>query len=347
MSDSQQQPLVGVTGIWDNQQVATGTYTEKAVFTFRGEAVEDGTMDAAQFGQALLGYSRMVGQAARIVSPKAGAAEVKVVANRQGSFETLVSIGVTLSSVEAVRDWILGTNGQTLEQALSIAVGSGAVLGTVVGGAVKVSKWLRGRHIARREKTDATHDRIVTDGGDSMIALAKSVDVMLDPLFRRGVRDFSQPTTMPGIDDVILQHPDGEEAITMADRNFFLDDLEEEDLVEEETMRLRVERLAFDGAPWRFSHKPSGRALRFSFSAPIDDQEFLDDVAARRVVFGDGDEIDALVQISTPAKPRPGARRQFRITRVVQVHYRDISEQDQLLTEDGLALNDDVLPPKQ
>lgn len=344
MSDEPRQDVLdGVGGIWDNQRVATGTYTEEAVFTFHGEAVEDGTMDAAEFGQALLGYSRMVRRAAQIVSPKAGATQVKVLATHKGSFETLLSIGVDLTTVEAVRDWLLGGNGQALERALTTTVESGAVVTAVVGGAVKVGKWLRGRKIARREKVDATHDRVVAEGGDDIVALAKSVDVVLDPTFRKGVRDFSQPTTTAGIDDVTLDGAGGGESLTMADRNFFLDDLEDGDDVEEARMRLRVERIAFDGAPWRFSHKPDTGVVH-SFAAPIDDQEFLDDVAARRVVFGDGDQIDALVQTTTPSKPRSGARRHFRITRVLQVRYRDEVEPVPMVTADGAALTDDGLP---
>lgn len=339
MGDAPQDPLEGVVGIWDHQRVTTGTYTEQSVFTFHGEAVDDGSMDAAQFGQALLGYARMVRRTAQIVSPKAESAEVKVLTTRHGSFETLLSIAIDLTTVEAVRDWLMGANGQAFDRALNITVESGAVIGTVVGGAVGVGKWLRGRTISKREKIDATRERVVTEDGDELLALAKAVDVALDPAFRKGVMDFSEPTTAPGIDTVTLDGAAGGEEIAMADRNSFADADEDIDDVSTEVMLLKVRRVAFDEASWRFEYKPTDGPT-VEFAATIADDDFLDDVSARRIVFGDGDAIDALVEIATPAKPRRGARRHFRVLRVNRVVPKEELEPQGLLTDDGTDLRD-------
>lgn len=342
--DGEQSPLEGVGGIWDHQRVHTGTYHEETSFTFHGEAVEGGQMGAAEFGQALIGYSAMVGEVSRTLSPKAGGTELKVTGVHEGSFTALLSVAVGLSTMDAVREWFGSDTAALAAQALGMSADAVETMGGIAGvvvGAVKAGQWLRGRRIAKRERLDEIHDKIVTDDGDALVALAKSVDVLGRPKFRKGVRDFTEPLMHAGIESVTVGARNDSAELGPADRSSFLEDPEEGDRIEVSPMRLKVERVAFDGAAWRFTHLPSDGGVAYSFSARIDDERFLDDVASRRLVFGDGDEIDAIVEVTIPGVPQRGHRQRFRITSVRQVYYKDDEEPDGFLTPDGTDLRED------
>lgn len=348
MSDPAQPPLDTVVGIWDDQKVPTRTYTEHASFTFHGEAVEGGTMRAAEFGQALIGYSKMVGEAARTISPKAGDVDVRVLSTKRGSFVTVLSVSVDLSHLQALWDWFGTDDAEAAARALGmIADGTeeATKLAFYIAGAVALCKRLRGRRIARREKIDKHHDRVIMEDGEDFLALAKAVDVAANPTFRKAAKDFSSPITKPGIESVTLDAGEVSETITPADRNWFSDEEEEQDPVEITSMRLRVERVAFDGGPWRFTNvAPSDGSASYAFSAEIDDEAFLDDVAARRLRFAIGDELDAVVEVVYPRIPRRGARRHFRVRSIEKVYGSNEMTSEGFLTPDGLDLRDETLP---
>ncbi|WP_172193585.1 hypothetical protein [Actinomyces faecalis] len=349
MSDPAQQPLDTVGDIWDAQRVPTRTYTERASFTFHGLAVEGGTMRAAEFGQALIGYSKMVGEAARTISPKAGDVDVRVLSTERGSFITVLSVSVDLSHVQALWEWFGTPDAEAAARALDmVADGTeeATKLTLYIAGAVALCKRLRGRRIARREKVDKHHDRIIMEDGEDFLAVAKAVDVAENPTFRKAVKDFSAPITRPGIESVTLDAGEESETITPADRNWFSDEEADKDLVEVIPMRLQVERVAFDGGAWRFTDMaPSDGSAPYAFAAEIDDEAFLDDVAARRLRFAVGDELDAIVEVVYPRVPRRGARRHFRVRSVEKVYGSNVKASEGFLTPDGLDLRDEMLPP--
>lgn len=329
-----QPPLPLNTPSWDDRNVPTGTYKEYASFTFHGEAVE-GTMRAEDFGQALLGYSRMVGETARTISPKASNTDVRVTATKQGSFLTELAISVDLTATEAVLDWFKGENSEAVARALGVAADSKEIIGLVILGAVGIIKRRRGRAIVKRQKVDNKHDKVTLEDGEDFLALAHAVAVSEKPAFRRGLADFSEPLTRPGIDSVTLNTSQGGENITPADRAWFTEE-GERDTIEVSSMRLQVLRPAFDDAPWRLRNiAPEDGSLPYDFSAQIADEGFLDDVAQRRFSFADGDQIDATVEVAYPGAPR--RRRRYKVLTVQDVY----TNEQGFLTADGLDLQED------
>ncbi|PHP52563.1 hypothetical protein [Actinomyces ruminis] len=293
------------------------TYKEEVVFAFHGEAVDDGTMTAGDYGRALMGYSQMVQAVVREAAPKAENIDLRVTATEQGSFATELILTMDLTWVEAVKQWFLSEDVAALGAAVGV---TGVTFGSLIKMPIAVLKKLRGRKIVERKDVGKGMQTATLDDGQQLTEPTIVLNVSSSNVFVNGARDFTRPTTRPGVTSVTVGADDPEE-ITAADRAFFepLPEFEGE-TVEVKQMRLKVLRLSFDDGPWRFETTDSVSGLPTEFTAMVEDDDFLSDVASHATSFQADDEIDAVVEIVYPPKHQR-ARRRYWILQVLDVHH--------------------------
>lgn len=292
---------------------------EELSFTFRGEAVDDGSIPMSEYGRAVIGYSQMVRAAVREIDPCASVPDVRVTYQNHGSFITGVHVAVEVSLGEALMDWLASSAGAAVGAGLSMVADGTSVVGFVVGGSLAIGKWIRGRRIAKREKLSNGRERITLDDGSTREASTTIINVSINNYFRGGARDFISPTRQNGIDSVTFCGGGEKTSLTASDLHAFDGIDEDAEKIFEEDMTLEVIRPAFDEGPWRFCTVPIGKALPFAFSARILDDNFLDEVAAGEA-FRKGDQIDANVRVTVPKKTGDRVRRRYEVLEVTAIH---------------------------
>ncbi|MEW6934101.1 hypothetical protein [Trueperella pyogenes] len=67
-------------------------------FKYEGAAVADGTMDMADFGRALIGYTKVVDAVVKQLNPKSTVTEVRLEKTEKGSF-TVIGLARKLLTV--------------------------------------------------------------------------------------------------------------------------------------------------------------------------------------------------------------------------------------------------------
>jgi hypothetical protein len=313
--------------LWDDEHMVKRTVNEDVSFAYHGESVDDGTMDLADYGKALVGYADMVRTAIRVADPNARIPDVRIVRTEKGSFVTHLAITVDISLVQALMDWLNGSGGQALSTGLGMAADGIAVVGGLVGGALALGKLMRGRAVKNvKENGDGT-STITLQDDETHTAPTTIVNITTNNFFRDGVRQFVDPTTRPGVDSVTLgDESDPVETLTASDRYFF-DPVENEvgQVIDEPDVRLNVERVSFDDGSWRFSRPetPDGR-LASAFNADVRDDRFLDEVASSSESFRRGDQLRVSLRTEVPA-PTVGGRphRRYTVLEVLDVIHHE------------------------
>lgn len=295
-------------------------YREQGAFTFHGEGVDDGTIAMGDYGRAIIGYSVMVGEAVRVLDPHADIPDVRVVYQDRGSFTTGVSVGVRLTLPQVAFSWLAGDVGLAVERAVNITGGALTAVSIVVAGAVGLGKYLRGRRIVEREEVSPTHEDLTLDDGEVVNRPTQVINLTVNNNFRNGVRDFIQPTFTQGVDNVNII-AGGRDLVSLdrGDRQWFARLDKDTDQTWTEEMRLRLLSVSFDGKRWRFEAIPD-TGPTYTFAAPMLDDEFADRIALNAVRFEDGDEIDAIVQVTIFRERR--VRRAYEVLKVNGIHHR-------------------------
>lgn len=307
-----EQPLWG-----DNGDMAKRSSTAELTFKYEGAAVADGTMDMADFGRALIGYTKVVDAVVKEISPTSQVTEVRLERTEKGSFSVIASVVQDVSLVQSVKDFLTGNTGIALVGGITITTG----LGTIIGKTVSLGKRLRGRKIESREPALGAIDEevITTPDGEQIQAPTPVINVTQNYYFNDGMQDVIEPTKRPGVDTLKMPASDGEEveldasdAISFAPR---IEDGIETQIVKDAI--LEIERAAFDGGMWRFARIFDDDRVPQSLNAIIEDERFLQNVEHSQTAFKKKDRIRATLE-TTISKPR-GKRAVYHYV-VSQVH---------------------------
>jgi hypothetical protein len=309
-------PNATTAPLWEEEGAVRRFYRESVSFVFHGDSVDDGTIPMADYGKAVMGYATMLHEAVRAIDPRADIPDVRITYQDRGSFVTGVSVGVSLTLSQSIIDCLSGPTGQALANGATTTL----FVSGVIGGAIKLVQLLHGRTIADRKKTSHTHEDIILSDGTVTNQPSIIVNLTVNNSFRGGVRDFIQPTFSQGVENVTI-NAGGHQyaALERSDRQWFdsLEKNEEESWSEE--LRLKILSVSFDDKQWRFEAIPQDGPT-YTFRALMLDEIFADRIALNDVRFQDGDEIDALVNITVYRERH--ARRSYEILKVNEIHHR-------------------------
>lgn len=289
--------------LWDDPSMVKRRINEPMSFAFHGEAVDDGTISIDDYGQAIIGYSRMVRVAVRELDPHATIPDVRVTYQQRGSFITGVQILTEMSLGSAILEWLNGTNASGISTGLSIAVDGGAIISSCVLGAIGLAKYIRGRIVAsRKPATTSGIETVTLDDGDTINAPTQIINITMNNSFRSNAQSFIAPTTRRGIDSVSIGSTTTEsETLTASDLHSFDTEDAEAESVHEYPVRLEVLRIAFDGGKWRFVTVPDDRSIPEEFAADVLDEDFLHDVESG-ISFAHGDQLDVILRVTIPKR---------------------------------------------
>lgn len=313
------EPIDEPLPLWENRNMPKRTTKEEASLRYVGPAVDDGTMRVEDLGNALLGYAKMVRATVQEASPNAVIPDIRVIRTAQGSFDIILTIETLTSIWEAIRDWVTSSDGQAAETLLTLGGGiAGAVAATVA-----VGKKIRNRHITRREKHDDKTETVTLNDGEQLTAPTIIINTFINPSFRDGAQKIIEPTTSDGVDRVELSsatsHEQASEVLTREDFTSFRALPEDGEHATVEEAFLEVDRLAFDGGPWRFTRhfRTAEDRVPESFNATVADKTFLASVSQRGVGFRAGDCLRVRLEEVTPTHSRK--HRRFTVLEVLEV----------------------------
>lgn len=297
--------------------MATKRSTAELTFKYEGDAVADGTMDMADFGQALVGYSKIVHATINEIDPNAQIPDVRITRTEKGSFKVVAQVTQDVTVVQRLQEIFANFSSDSLADISQV---SGLNLVVVIGGAVAFGKWLKGRIIEKRKPTGKKGEEEITlSDGEVTIAPTIQINLTQKFTFNEGVRDVIEPTKRPGVDRVVLPGPDGAGVeLDPSDAMSFkpkIDD-DSEYLVERSAL-LEVERVAFDDGTWRFAQLYDDDRAPKSFTAVVTDDEFLDKVCSSTQAFRNKDRIRATLETTIT---RPHGNRVVYRYEVSKVH---------------------------
>lgn len=310
-----------VLPLWDNGGMRKRRITETLTFTYTGEAFEDGVMNVADFGRALIGYNTMVDQIVKTVAPSASDTSISFTRTEKGSFQTIV----TLTADETVWElaWRILTSDKTANLATTaggIVLGGGAIK-FLINKTVQFIKHRRGRAIEKVEDDGETKEITYSDG-ERVSVNVQVYDLAVNNQYLSGVKLVVAPLENEGADAVVFSGEDGEsEVIESKDRAFFTPMEDVRDSVDVETAILRLRSVSFDqGAVWKFTrlYPPHEKRIEENLSARIEDKSFLAKVDNGFYSFTKGDSLVARLSIERPGE-KSGRRPKFTIIEVVKV----------------------------
>lgn len=304
--------------LWgDNESMATRREKAELTFKYEGDAVADGTMDMADFGRALMGYAQVITATIGELAPNAQVSDIRLERTEKGSFTVIASVIQDVSLLQAVKGFLTGDTGVAIAGGVTITTG----LGAIIGSAVSLGKWLKGRKIESRKPAPAGagEEVITTVDGDQKQAPTMVINVTQNYYFNEGMQDVIEPTKRPGVDT--LKMPAGGDNIVELDSSdavsFTPRPQDENEAFIDKNAVLEVERAAFDGGPWRFARIYDDGRVPESLTATVSDERFLKSVEMSARAFKKKDRILATLESTVR---RPHGRRAVYSHVVSQVH---------------------------
>ena len=262
-------------------------------FTLRydGPALAEGRIAVRDLAPSLLAMADLLRDAQAEVAPDTPPVSLEIKATDQGSFEALLHLATSeIVTVTSQPAW------QTAALVLGVVVDSSK-------GLFAVWRWLRGRRIAKRARTEPGVTRIETADGDTL-EVSDGVSVLLE---RQGVmenmRIVVQPLKEKGVDRLFIHRPWVDEPplkITEADASAFEVTAGEPVVDHESEVLLTVDAPSFTGGKWRVSD-----GMR-SFWADFKDDAFVRRVNERQDLFGKDDTLRARVRFRQWEGAQPG-----------------------------------------
>jgi len=255
------------------------TKTETFFVEFDGPAFDKHEISAAALAQSLLALDGFSQQVAREIYGRNVQAELKVSGGfRPGSFIVdlcFQSTGALAATVTAVR----------------------GVIDTVKD-VVKLGKWAFGEKVDVEAKPNAAGEvRAINKFGQSININAGVVNIYSSMKTRTQLSRFTQTLDIDGVDKIKISgnKDSSPEEITKDDRKYFR---HEEGIVltdNETEVILEVIGPMLNGTPkgWTFSEGEDG----ITFTATVEDNDFLEDVKSRKIRIENGTSIRAVVRV--------------------------------------------------
>lgn len=268
---------------------------------FEGEPFADGEIDVNDLAPALLALGDVVQAANRALNGNRADARLKVRATKEGSFEALLSIDVSM--VDAIKDMLDAVVDDpervvAADQLLNLLIKGGTVVGTTVAGLFAAVKLLRGRRPEKIEdRADGTTS--ITVNHTTIIVDKRTVGLLEDLRTREALEDFSNKAlSVPGVTSLRIGEKGSKDDVVLNgnDRPAFevpepVDEEPRVEVVEREVWLKIITSHFRDGYKWRFTDggdKP--------FTADMEDAEFLNQALEGKIALSANDTLRCLMR---------------------------------------------------
>ncbi|MDY5132271.1 hypothetical protein [Actinotignum urinale] len=310
--------------LWDNKNMPATTMSEQLTFTYHGERVDEGSIDMAEYGQALIGYSTIINATITTLNPNLPNPTLRITKTQPGSFIATIAIEASTTWWESLKNFFTSPEGQAITGISTILGASAITISQAIRKTIALAKKVGTQHIAQRRPIDTDSEEITLTNGTVIIEKPYIVNVYMNEQFRRGMRDVLQPTLIDGIDSVAFDDPKEEpQTLTPDDLPLFRSvGSEEIDAdVTVETTPVHVEQASFESRSWRFVTVENKQEIPVSFTATVDDTVFLQRINDEGLNFKKGDILWVDLEC---VKPRgKGAKRKFTIVKVARIDRQD------------------------
>jgi len=259
---------------------------------FSGPATAGGQIDVRDLAPALLALGEIFTAANEELNGDKAKSAVKMRATSAGSFDVLLNVWVELSdALKSLLDFA-----KSEHDAIIAANDLVNFIGKVGGGLLALLLFLRGRKPDKVEKKE--NGSVVIIIGDARFETNEKVLKLAESLpVREGVEKFSEALEREGLEEVSIAQPEEESPPLKLTKNDIpalkLPDQEEEIIIKDiQGMVLQIVSLSFKpDNKWRFSDGEN------TFTATIEDEEFLKEVANNERAFAKGDTLICDVRI--------------------------------------------------
>jgi len=276
--------------------------------TYRGEALDAGTMDVRDLAPALLSISALFQETGRLVYGDKADIRVHLKAVETGSF--VVDLAVVESFLQQARDLL---SGDAVQAALALKeiIVCGAAGGMGLFGMVK---WLKGRKPQLVEPVDENTVRI-TEGNRTVEVPAKLLEAYLSIAVRQALAEVVRPLEQDGVASIEFRS-DAErtERIDRSDAQYFAEPQIGDELVLEQSIKAAysIVDLSFrERGKWRVNDGQS------TFYVRIEDEEFLQMVDRDAVAFRKSDVLICDVRVRS-LRSSSGLKLEHVIERVIE-----------------------------
>lgn len=267
--------------------------------TFRGDGVTDGSIDARQLGQSLIGLADTF-QTARAITADQEAPQLaaKITATGAGSFWVDITLVTESGAVQAVLDTLSG-------KVATAAINLQEFLGWVAAAYLFIKNKNGRRVVASKElPEDPGQIEVTLDDATTTVIASKVYDLIKDTGFQKAAKESVKALAQDGVDEIRIQPrnaDDSDDLITIKAEDykaFTRIDNEPIELVNKiDEMIVSPNSVSFVGKQWQLN---DGDA---SFSAGIEDQEFLDRISKGALRIGGNDMFKVLLRTEQQIAP--------------------------------------------
>ena len=285
---------------------------------YKGEAVNDGTMDVNELAPALLALSNFIDEANRTLNNDGSKIEVRVSAHfERGSFEMVLNLVRTLAQQIKL---FFGESSYSLGQMLN-ELGLASTLSGI--NLLDLYRRLKGRQPKKVEKVNENTVRVIFEEESHEVSIGVW-RLFKSEKMKKHIEGVVHPLKSEGVDALEFRDADNKETvgkIVKDEVEYFADLSEGEELQEfisTQQLILRIVNLSFErGLKWRFDDGES------KFYAEVKDEKFLEAIDEGRISFGSGDVI--LAEIETKQQYSSGELRKSikTITKVFRISRRE------------------------
>lgn len=287
---------------------------------YTGEALEDGSMSAKDLAASLLAAGELFDAVNDTLNHGAAKVEIRVKAVSRGSFE------IDLEVVQSLYRGVVNVfSGDTVTAALQMKefLFAGGL------GLFSLIKLLRGRKVRKAEDVEAGTIKLTLDDETLMEINTKLWELRENPKVMRSIRTLVEPLEQEGIDGFEVRSGGRVEAsVNEAEADYFDASVEDESILTDDIREVAYTIVTVNFKPqnkWRLNDGSS------TINAVIEDEEFLEKVAARKESFANGDVLLCEVRIRQVSDGEGGIRTTHTIQRVLE--HRHSPETRQLFTQ--------------
>ena len=289
---------------------------------FEGRPFDDGEIDVNDLAPALLALGEVIQAANRALNGNRADARLKLKATREGSFEALLSIDISM--IDAIKDMLdaVADNPDRIvaaDQLLDLLLKGGKIVGGTLVGLIAAVRVLKGRRPDKIEPQDAGTTAI-TVNKTTIIVDNRTVRLLEDLPTREALEDFSDRSLgLPGVSAIRLGEKDAPDEITLdsSDRDAFKVpepvDEEPQTEVKEREVWLKIVTSHFrDGYKWRFTdggEKP--------FTADMADPAFIQQVLEGKITLSANDTLRCRVR-ETQSLSSAGLTKEQQVVEVLE-----------------------------
>lgn len=291
------------------------TSKERFRIAYDGEAVREGVIDAKDLASALLAIGDLCERANFILNGEEVSVSIQVRAEFQsGSFEILLELWQNIP--DAVRTAFLD---EIIVNAREILIYLGLIGISLDTPAIKsllaVLKWLKGG-VPKISKGKAGQ-KIFMIGKNSITVHNKTYLLYDDPFVRRGLEKIVEPLKKPGIDRLEFREDQKVvEQLTKEDTEYLKLPEEPEEITKESETERTVEIVSAqfrEDLKWRFIN-----GNKVTFTATMEDQDFLDRLDRHEVSFRKGDILDIRLKTRDYLTPEGNLKAEYAIIKVLK-----------------------------